>query len=70
MKNALKPLAKTFLIPSGLTAVATDARIHKKILELRMTTLIISNEKMQDIIKIAKSLEELRMLIKIVSEQS
>ena len=67
MNNALKPLAKTFLIP---TAVATDARIHKKIIELRMTTLIISNEKMHDIIKIAKSLEELRMLIKIVSEQS
>ena len=58
------------MIPSGLTAAtATDARIHKKILELGMTTLVISNEKMNDIIKVVKSLEELRILLKIVSEK-
>ena len=58
------------MVPSGLTAAtATEARIYKKILELGMTTLIISNEKMNDIIKVVKSLEELRILIKIVSEK-
>ena len=31
MKNVLKPLAKSILIPLGLTAAAaTDAAIHKK----------------------------------------
>ena len=34
MKNVLKPLAKSVLIPLGLTAVASaaDAAIHKKML--------------------------------------
>ena len=34
MKNVIKPLAKNFLIPLGLTAAASaaDARVHKKIL--------------------------------------
>ena len=41
----LKLLAKTFLIPLGLTTVASlvDTRINKKILRPEMTTLIISN---------------------------
>ena len=30
MKNVIKPLAKGVLIPSGLTAVAENAGIHKK----------------------------------------
>ena len=32
MKNIIKPLAKSFLFPLGLTAAAsaTDAGIHKK----------------------------------------
>ena len=36
MKNVLKPLAKSVLIPLGLTApaYATDATIHKKFLDL------------------------------------
>ena len=38
MKNVLKPWAK---------------QIHKRILGLRMTTLIISNEKMNDIMNLA-----------------
>ena len=35
MKNVLKPVAKSILIPSGLTAAAstTDAAIHKKFLD-------------------------------------
>ena len=58
--NVLKPLAKSVLIPLGLTAAAsaTDAAIHKKIFGSGMTTLIISNEKMNDIRKIVKSFEK------------
>ena len=74
MKNVLKPLAKTVLIPFGLTAAsATDASFHKKMFESDRshmlasrlldlasctTTLIISNEEMNDIMKNVKSLEE------------
>ena len=60
MKDILKPLAKNILIPFGLTAAAsaTDAAIHKKIFKSGVTTLIISNEEMNDIIKIVKSYEE------------
>ena len=57
--NVLKPLAKSVLIPLGLTTAAspTDAAINKKMFGLGMTTLIISNEEMDDIMKIIKSLE-------------
>ena len=45
IKNVIKPLAKSVLIPLGLTASASaaDAGIHKKILESGNTTLIIPN---------------------------
>ena len=61
MKNLLKPLAKSVLIPLGLTAAASaaDAVIHKKMFGSRNTTLIISNEKMSDIKKTVKSHENL-----------
>ena len=64
MKNVLKPLAKSVLIPLGLTAVASaiDTGIHKKMLKLGMTTVIISNEEMDDIMKTFKSLEESALL--------
>ena len=54
MKNVIKPLANSVLIPLGLTAAASaeDAGIHKKILGSRTGTLIISNDEMEDIIKI------------------
>ena len=50
----LYSLAKTFLIPLLLTeaASAADVGIHKKILGSGTATLIISNEEMEDIIKI------------------
>ena len=38
-------------------APATDTATHKKIFGSSMTTLIISNEEMNDIMKIVKSLE-------------
>ena len=55
ISNVIKPLAKSVLIPLGLTAGASsaDAGIHKKILgsgnrpsssALHMTTLMISND--------------------------
>ena len=70
IKNVLKPLGKSVLIPLGLTAVApaTDAAIYKKKFQSGATTLIISNEEMNDIMKIVKSLEESGLVIKRVSE--
>ena len=48
-------MAKSVLIPLGLTEA--DAGIHKTILAWgNTTTLIISNDEMEDIIKIVKSL--------------
>ena len=44
IKIVIKPLAKSILIPLGLTAAA-DAGIHKKILGSGTITLIISNSK-------------------------
>ena len=68
--NALKPLAKSVLIPLGLTAAAAvkDAAIHKKMLGSGFTTVIISNEEINDVMKIVKSLEESRLLIKSASK--
>ena len=75
IKDIIKPLAKSVLIPLGLTAAvsAADAGIHKKILgsghnHPSSTTLIISNNEMEDIIKIIKSLEDSGLLLKGVSE--
>ena len=85
MKNVLKPLAKSVLIPLRLTAVVSpkDAAIHKKMfwsgcprmfalrpsnLASRMTAIIVSNEEMNDTMKIVKSLEESGLLIKGVSK--
>ena len=70
IKNVLKPLAKSVSIPLELTAVAslTDAVIQNNIFRPGVTTLIIANEEMYDIIKIIKSLEESGLLIKSVRE--
>ena len=73
MKSVIKPLAKSVLIPLGLTAAASaaDAGIHKKILgsgHNNNTTLIISNDEMDGILKIVKSLEDSGVLLKGVSE--
>ena len=59
MKNVLIPLAKSILIPLGLTAAAsvTDAPIQKKIYGSGTTSLIISNEEIEDILKIVQSPE-------------
>ena len=70
MKNVLKPLDKSVLIPLGLIAAASAA-IHKKMFGSNycpMKTLTILNEEMNDTIKIIKSLKESGLLIKGVSE--
>ena len=64
--NVLKPLAKNVSIPSGLTL--TTSAIHKKMFGSSATTLVISNEEMNDIMEIVKSLEESGSLIKGVSQ--
>ena len=83
IKNVIKPLAKSVLIPLGLTAAASaaDVGIHKKILgsghnrpsssasrNNTTATLIISNNEIESIIKIVKSLEDSDLLLKGVTE--
>ena len=73
IKNVIKPLAKSVLIFLGLTAAASapDTGIHKKILgsghNNSTAKLIISNNEMDDIIKIVKSLEDSGFLLKRVT---
>ena len=67
-------MAKSALIPLGLTAiaVAADAGMHKKIFGLGRPldlaqwtiTLVFSSEELDDVIKIVKSLEDAGFLIK------
>ena len=66
--NVLKSLAKSVLILLGLRAAATDEVRHKKMFGSGVTTLIILNEEMNDIMEIVKSLEESVLLIKGVSD--
>ena len=70
MKSVLTTLAKSFLISLGLSAgmPAADVAIQKKIDGSGTTALIMSNEEMEDIMKIVKSLEESGLLIKEISE--
>ena len=58
--NVPKPLAKSVLIPLGLkvAASATDAAIHKKMFRSGLRTLMISNEEINDNMKIIRSLEK------------
>ena len=70
IKNVLKSLPKSVLITLGLTAgtSATDAAIQKKLFRSGTATLIISNEEINGIMKIVKSLGESDLLVKDVSE--
>ena len=69
--NILKPLAQSVLLPLGLTAAAaaTDAAIHKKMIGSGFTTLIISNEEMNNIMEKVKSIEDSGLLIKQLVKQ-
>ena len=57
-------------MPLGLTmtASATNATIHKKMVGFGFATLMISKEGMSDIMKIVKSPEESGLLIKGITE--
>ena len=71
IKNVIRSLAKSILIPLGLTAAASaaDAGIHRKILRSgNAATLIILNKEIEDIIKKLKSLEDSVLLLKGVTE--
>ena len=69
MKVAI-PLAKNVLVPLGITTAASaiDAGIQKKIHGFGTTALIISNEEMNDIMKIVQVLEDSNILLKGVTE--
>ena len=69
MKVAI-PLAKNVSAPLGITAAASaiDAGIQKKIHGSGTTTLIISNEEMNDIMKIVQALEDSNILLKGVTK--
>ena len=69
MKVAI-PLAKNVLGLLGITAAASviDAGIQKKIHGSGTTTLIISNEEMNDIMKIFQVLEDSNILLKGVAK--
>ena len=70
IKSTLTPVAKRVLIPLGLSAgmSAGDEAIQNKIYEPSTITLTISNEEMEDIMKIVKVLEEPGLLIKVISK--
>ena len=72
LKSGL-PLLQYVIKPMGIlgltaAASATDTAINKKILGSGITTLIISNDEMNDILKIVKSLEDSGVLLKGVNE--
>ena len=69
MKVAI-PLAKNVLASLGITVAASaiDAGIKKKIHGSGITTLIISNEEMNDIMKTVQVLEDSNILLKGVTK--
>ena len=69
MKVAM-PLAKNVLAPLGISSAmsAIDGSIKKKMFGSGTTTLVISNDEMDNILKIVKSLEDFGLLLKGVSE--
>ena len=69
MKVAV-PLAKNILAKLGITAAASamDSGIQKKAHGSETTTLIISNEEMNDITKIVHTLENSNILLKAVTK--
>ena len=71
IKYVITPLAKSVLIPLGLTAAASAAILasgHPSDSASHTTTPIISNNEMKDIMKRVKSLEDSCLLLKGVSK--
>ena len=63
-------IAINILVPLGVTAAesAVDAEIQKKIHGSGTTTLIISNEEMNDIMKIVQALEDSNILLRGIAK--
>ena len=57
IKSVLTSIAKNVLLPLGLSAgmSVADAAVQKNVHGSRITVLLISNEEMEDIMKIVKS---------------
>ena len=74
LKSGL-PLLKSVIQPLGVlvltaAASATDAAINKKKLGSgRLATLIVSNDDMEDLLKIVKSLEDSGLLLNGITKQ-
>ena len=68
MKDLIQPSTKSGLSLLGLTEAAVDARIHRKQRITTTTALIIPNDEMEDVIKIAKFFKYSGLLVKGVSE--
>ena len=68
LKDLIQPSTKSGLSSLGLTEAAVDARIHRKQRITTTTALIIPNDEMEDVIKIAKFLKYSGLLVKAVSE--
>ena len=64
------PSVNNILAPLGVTAAASaiDAGIQKEIHGSRTTTSIISNEEMNDILKIFQALEDFNILLKGITK--
>ena len=64
------PLAENILAPLGITAAASaiDAGIQKEIHGSNTTTLIISNEEMNCIMKIVQALKDSNILLKGITK--
>ena len=69
MKNVLKPLVSKCCNTIAINSSSISKRWNysKEIFWSGMTTLMISNEEMDDILNITKSLKEFGLLIKGVS---
>ena len=69
IKSVLTPLTKSILVPFRLTSAAssTDEIIQKKLYGSR-TTILLSNEEIEHIIKLVKSLKDIGLVIKGVSK--
>ena len=65
LMKVVVPFAEKFLAPMRITAAASaiDGAIHKKIHGSGTTTLIISNEEMNDIMKIVQALGDSNALL-------
>ena len=70
IKNWITINKNCVVIPLGLTAAASaaDTGIQKEILGSGTTTLVISNEEMNDIIKSVQALEDSNILLKGVTK--